>query len=341
MANGDEQAGDPFADLTLDEEFIRAARKHEPAAAVRTDRAARARASHAELEAQRRRDRNAHRPHRRAVRSLRRWRTYAPATAVLAVLVGVAWSQGSSGPGTPAWLSGPQVTLTVGGGERPTPQAAVSDVPLGAPTDTAPGGGRHLFLATQPDSAEPVTYDPCRPIAVVVNDRTAPPGAHGVITDALADVAAITALRFDVEGATDEVPVSDRPAFQPDRYGDRWAPVLIAWSDPAELADLRGNVAGIGGSTRLSGDGLAAEVYVSGLVALDGPQAADMLDRPDGRSQVQAVVLHELGHLVGLAHVDDPGQLMHAEGRPGIVSPQAGDVAGLAALGQGPCLPEL
>ncbi|MDP9497989.1 MAG: M10 family metallopeptidase domain-containing protein [Actinomycetota bacterium] len=46
-------------------------------------------------------------------------------------------------------------------------------------------------------------------------------------------------------------------------------------------------------------------------------------------------LLHELGHLVGLAHVEDPGQLMHPQGR--IAAYGAGDLRGLAAAGSGPC----
>ena len=46
-------------------------------------------------------------------------------------------------------------------------------------------------------------------------------------------------------------------------------------------------------------------------------------------------VLHELGHLVGLAHVDAPAQLMYPQGH--IASFAPGDLRGLAAAGSGPC----
>ena len=36
--------------------------------------------------------------------------------------------------------------------------------------------------------------------------------------------------------------------FQPDRYGDQWAPVLIAWTDESVITDLAGDVAGVGGA---------------------------------------------------------------------------------------------
>lgn len=50
--------------------------------------------------------------------------------------------------------------------------------------------------------------------------------------------------------------------------------------------------------------------------------------------------MHELAHVVGLDHVDDPTQLMNPEGT-GVTEFAAGDLAGLAVLGGGQCVPEL
>jgi predicted Zn-dependent protease len=61
-----------------------------------------------------------------------------------------------------------------------------------------------------------------------------------------------------------------------------------------------------------------------------------MLERVDGRENVQAVVMHELGHVLGLDHVDDPGELMHGE-NVGQTEFGPGDRAGLTALGAGRC----
>ena len=55
----------------------------------------------------------------------------------------------------------------------------------------------------------------------------------------------------------------------------------------------------------------------------------------------RAIVLHELGHLVGLAHVANPTQLMLPEASPGVVDFAAGDLTGLAQLGAGACVPEV
>ena len=53
----------------------------------------------------------------------------------------------------------------------------------------------------------------------------------------------------------------------------------------------------------------------------------------------RAVIQHELGHLLGLDHVDDAGQLIYSETRGGVTGFGSGDLNGLAALGGGAVRP--
>lgn len=260
--------------------------------------------------------------------------------AVLLVLGYVAVAQGWIGSGQPGWLGGDPIAAAVATGARPTPAPATSSEPLGTPLAPPPGGGDHEFIATQETTTDPVAYDPCRPIPVVVNSRTAPPGAQTLLDEALATIAEITGLSFVVEGPTDEGITAERPPFQPDRYGDRWAPVLVAWSDPAELPALDGPVAGVGGSTPAHTPDGGPLVYVTGIVALDGPAFTEILGREGGWNVARAIVMHELSHLVGLHHVEGDDQLM-AEHGGSVTQPQAGDRTGLARLGRGACVPSL
>lgn len=128
-----------------------------------------------------------------------------------------------------------------------------------------------------------------------------------------------------------EPPVEQRLPFQPEAYGDRWAPVLIAWSDPAESPRLLGSVAGIGGSTSLPVSERQV-VYVTGNVILDGPAFTQILSHDDGKDQARAIILHELGHLIGLAHVDDPSELMNDKNEGEATNFGPGDLSGIAAL---------
>ncbi|GIG30745.1 matrixin family metalloprotease [Cellulomonas marina] len=241
----------------------------------------------------------------------------------------------------PASVAPPAVSPP--GGPRPegwpSRSAESAPGPLGSPPPVPATGGAHAFLETRPDGS-PVAYDPCRPLHWVVNAVGAPSGADELVAEAVARIAAATGLRFVADGATDEPPAPARPSFQPERYGDRWAPVLVAWVTPDDASPLAGDVAGLGGSTAFGLDG-GPLVWVTGQVQLDAPQLAEAWAGPGGRDLVLAVVTHELAHVVGLDHVDDPGQLMYAPTRAGVTDLADGDRAGLAALGTGPCAPEV
>ena len=115
--------------------------------------------------------------------------------------------------------------------------------------------------------------------------------------------------------------------------------MLIAWSDPAGSPDLAGAVAGFAGSNRL--DLPEGSVFLTGRVILDAPQLKSIESEPDGTASVQAIIQHELGHLVGLDHVDDVTQLMNPVGSRDLTDYANGDIQGLALLGQGRCFPRI
>ena len=299
---------DPFRDLELDDAFVDRAAIWEPSAAER-QAAAGARPPLAPRPPRLRR-----RPRRG---DLGRWAV----VAIVAVVIVFAANR-DRGAGAPVEL---------GGALRPPAGVGSGPAPLGVPP-LIRTGGPHEFVHRQ-DDGDPVAFDPCRSIAIVVNDRTAFTGADDLLARAVGDVSTATGLRFELEGGTDERPGGDRASYQEARYGQRWAPVLVAWSDPEESPDLAGNVAGYAGSTAVADPDSGDLVYVTGTVVIDGPQV--LMQRNE---HVLAVLRHELGHLVGLDHVDDPAQLMHATAMAQN-DYAAGDRAGLAALGGGPCRP--
>ena len=107
--------------------------------------------------------------------------------------------------------------------------------------------------------------------------------------------------------------------------------MLVVWSDESEDADLAGAVAGFAGPQGADPDGRGPRL-VTGIVVLDAPQLATLQRAYPARL---GVVLHELGHLVGLAHIDDPADTMHATSSPagGYTD---GALRGLAAVGSAP-----
>jgi hypothetical protein len=205
--------------------------------------------------------------------------------------------------------------------------------PLGRPPLAPAGTGGYAFLAQHPDGS-PVAFDPCRPVHVVVRPDGEPPGGRSLLLSVLGELSAATGLRFLDDGATTEGPDEARPAYLPARYGDRWAPVLVTWSSPAETGMLTDQILGLAGPDPF-GTG-AAERYVSGMAVFNGPAiAAQLTTGQDGRAR--AVLLHELGHLVGLGHVPDPFQVMYDTNSYPLARDHAGDLRGLELLGQGSC----
>lgn len=223
--------------------------------------------------------------------------------------------------------------------QGPPPGLEEQAVPLGGPPLGAPTAGPYSFLQTQADGVTPVTYSPCRPIHYVVRPDGAPARGDALIDQALARISEATGLQFVADGPTSETPTQDREPYQPDRYGDRWAPVLVAWSNETETPELAGDVAGSAGSTSVAVDGTS--YYVTGTLVLDAPPITELLGSPNGTAVALGVVTHEAAHVVGLGHVDDVGQLMNPTTALSQTYLANGDLAGLARVGTGPCAPRL
>jgi Matrixin len=199
---------------------------------------------------------------------------------------------------------------------------------------TSGGDDSYTFLQHQSQSRAPVTYSSCKPIRVEINLDGAQDQAEAkqVILEAMGEISAASHLNLVFTGVTRR-----RPHY-PDSTltveGGVW-PVLVAFATPTEVPDLAGNVDGVGGSAWIEQNG--RRTYVSGQVALDKAQVNSMLAGYDGHDRVKGVVMHELGHVLGLGHVADPRQVMYKSGNSSNEL-GAGDRRGLALLGQGPCV---
>lgn len=218
-------------------------------------------------------------------------------------------------------------------GDRPPPGADAQDTRIlprvALPADPGP------YRFTRKNDGDPVTYSPCRRLEVVVNTDDAPPQVMSDVREAVALISRTTGLSLDVAGRTDENYTIKRKPYQPGRYGERWAPILIAWSGDRSVREFGGDAVGLGGSLAVDVLGSPSS-YVTGAVALDRDFFAD----PANRGFLHEVLVHELGHVVGLDHVSDADQIMWEGGLHG-GGLGSGDLAGLARLGRGPCTPDL
>ncbi len=343
MAEGPRSTGeggsDPF-DALLDPSFADSASVIEPSAEHRVAaarRAARAADLQARLVAERRheealahRDRKAHRKLGRKARFTR----VAGPVVFLVVLATLAWAMRSGS--LPGGAEGGQ---EVAGPDAPNADGEATERLAKLP-EPPPQGGAHEFMMSNEDGS-PVAFDPCRPVSWVLNPAGAPPGSEALVKEAVARTAAATGLVFEYDGTTTEGWAKEREPFQEDRYGDRWAPMLVAWATQSEQPGLAGYIAGLGGGQAYGLDGELT--YVPGSLLLDAEDIGHIpLDDPQGATVARGIIMHELGHVVGLDHVADPRELMYSESTADLlVDWGPGDLTGLRMLGNGPCHPEL
>lgn len=206
----------------------------------------------------------------------------------------------------------------------------------GDPVEGAVDPRGFKFVHVDADSGEPVRFDPCAPIHYVINPALAPDQAIEDVHKAFEMTAVATGIRFVYDGITDEpVGSRDRAPYQPERYGERWAPVLVGWMtelpDDGEPGSDAGENVGLGGAHSIRRMGGPA-VSVTGEAVFDAD--ADLLPGFGGATWGQ-VILHELGHVLGLDHIDDETSIMYPAVGRRPASWGAGDRAGLWELGVG------
>ncbi len=198
--------------------------------------------------------------------------------------------------------------------------------------------GEYAFLERSPGGR--VRWNPCQPILYEVNLEHATPGALDDVREAIHRVSDATGIAFEEVGTTVRtVDMQLGRAFQSRIPGeDRYLPLLIEWV-PHEHFDFVADThkaAAFGIPYRGFGD-LSRE-YVSGAIAMD---AGERLPEGFGERYSRGVILmHELGHVMGLAHVASPDELMWAPDVSDAPVPDLsltdwgpGDLEGLRALG--------
>jgi hypothetical protein len=213
---------------------------------------------------------------------------------------------------------------------------------LASPPGVVPGTFDPRGFRPQSVSAAdgtPVAYSACEPIHYAVNPERAPSGGVKDLHRAIEMTAQASGLTFVFEGDTDQAYSTEREPHQPERYGDRWAPVLFDWTlgTPAGAVTTATGAArpiAVGGSSYVAND-RGKVVYVTGAAAFD---ATAPLNSGFGGATWGQVILHEIGHVVGSGHVDARDSVMNPVLGLRPAAWGEGDRAGLSYLGVGtPC----
>jgi len=170
------------------------------------------------------------------------------------------------------------------------------------PTPRPSGAGEPRFTLSTPIGA--VLWSGCATIDVMVN-----PGRFGAPADlevraAFEEMAEVTGLRFTFT-STDLVPRTNW-ALTPGPWSV--PPVLVAWVDPNET-DLLGASASGATVANPAGSGPSRRI-VTGAIALDETEYASFSPGTGPGRTRRNLLLHEIGHLLGLDHVEGAG-LMH------------------------------
>lgn len=201
------------------------------------------------------------------------------------------------------------------------------------------------FFQVASDNCQPVRWNPCEPIHFVINPANAPPTGVADTREAFKRLAVATGMAYIDEGMTDEDSQGNRE-YQPERYGERWAPILVHW-----MGSSRGQ-----GDIQVVGGGFptqVGDVYVTGNLFLNPSVVTNKETRttvaggfggegislgrigPEGVTWGR-IILHELAHITGLGHSSVPSNLMYPEtsDHTGPAAFSKDDLAGMKYLGK-------
>ncbi len=279
----------------------------------------------------------ARRPASRAAQ--RRLRVRSTARAVLLLGIGVALLAPVSWERLPDFKA---VVVPRSPGDRPsTPGPGIDpakepDAPkIIRPSPLDPRSVAREFKYLSFFGDQPPYVSNCRPVPFEIRTAAAPVNGAGLIFEAMQRLANSTGLSFEFTGYTDEIYAFNERKTRYSWEQDR-GPLWIGWATDNEVPDLGPKAdtepyaVGVGGPVAYERGNGQHEILGGGVVLRAGEDLANVFGPGANEGNV---LLHELGHAMGLDHVDFPGQQMNPslnETGPDGYAP--GDRAGLQDL---------
>ncbi len=198
---------------------------------------------------------------------------------------------------------------------------------------TGSGAPQPEFKFLNTADGKPVTYSSCGQIRVEVYPVGGPPNAEELVREAIGVLRGATGLDIVLTGAfgghATNWNFKTSNALRPDD------PVSVSWQDSSAIARLKGDVAGLGGSAVFTEPANGRQFLGAGAIALSRDDYA-VWSKSGDHADEMAVLLHEFGHVFGLAHVSSRRELMYPS-TTGLAAYGPGDLEGLREAGNGPC----
>lgn len=196
------------------------------------------------------------------------------------------------------------------------------------PTYSATGStSSHAYTSTTP-----ARWDPCKTIGYRVYPGVVGSGAITDTKTAMTQMGYATGFTFVYRGTTTRVPQNG---------GNSWYPtdtqIVVAWAKPAQSTMLQSFPTAVGVGAAITsggwanGDGTSTSKIIRGAVVINSTKSY-----PGGFGTGKTrgdVILHELGHTMGLAHIGATDQMMYRYVTGGPARFNAGDLHGLYRRG--------
>jgi len=224
----------------------------------------------------------------------------------------------------PTWWLGTRDYRVVGDGTQESAPTTFNVKPSYTPVGKA---SEHAFMV----NSTIARWDPCSVIGWRINARQATTGALADTKAAFARLSQATGFTFKYRGTTAGIPQWDSNSWYPSD-----TQIVVAWVRKRQTSLFSGQSGAdaVGAPYYLmgyhNGDGSSAYRISKGAVVVDSSFRIKGgygigLTRGD-------ILLHELGHVMGLDHPSDPHQLM-APTLPNVSTYQTGDNTGLVRVG--------
>jgi len=219
--------------------------------------------------------------------------------------------------------------------------AAATAAPIALSSTSEVTGAR--AGATNPDdwsylfAGEESRWNPCKRIGYRLNLANAPRGTVDEVKTAFRRVKAESGLRFVYRGTTGILPGAQRP-----RAYANGTDIVLAWTTPGKSSYLPKGAAAFAGASAYDATGSdgdhvwgLSEGYAVFNQSIYREMAAGFSQGPEfGHQGTRGqLLMHELGHVVGLGHAEHPEQIMFPSTSRKKATFRAGDVTGLSVVG--------